>query len=237
MIRLYDVQMDGNGFKAICAVREFAPTVNDPKPLVSDLFDGFQILVMHRKGGVTGISNMSLTLNWTNAAVQESVILFEGVIQTGEQATECEVYGAYMEDNLVFGGQTSFVDDYTEAGAIQPFEPLRARVDNLLVFNTDFFTGLQSDSVTMDQFHLNRLDAEMDAKPNNTNEDGWGWWSFNVSPDQISDLHFVPDVSAETRQIGMTNFYMVDIPMYNELDSARAEAYYYLEQSPVFSGQ
>ena len=26
----------------------------------------------------------------------------------------------------------------------------------------------------MDQFHLNSLDAELDAKPNNNNEDGWG---------------------------------------------------------------
>ena len=56
VIRLYNVQMDGNGYKAICAVREFAPTVSDPKPLVSDLFDGFQILVMHRKGGVAGLA-------------------------------------------------------------------------------------------------------------------------------------------------------------------------------------
>ena len=41
IIRLYNVQMDGNGYKAICAVRSL-PTVSDPKPLVSDLFDGFQ---------------------------------------------------------------------------------------------------------------------------------------------------------------------------------------------------
>ena len=89
----------------------------------------------------------------------------------------------------------------------------------------------------MDQFHLNSLDAELDAKPNNNNEDGWGWWSFDLAPEQMGDLHFVSDMSSETRQIGMTNFYLVTNPMYNELDSVGAEAYYYYDQSPVFSGQ
>ena len=89
---------------------------------------------------------MSLTLNWTNAAVQESIILFEGVIQSAEPSSECDAYSPYMPDDLVFAGQTPFVHDHTESGSIQPFEPLRARVDNLLLFNTDFFTGLQTDN-------------------------------------------------------------------------------------------
>ena len=53
----------------------------------------------------------------------------------------------------------------------------------------------------MDQFHLNSLDAELDAKPNNNNEDGWGWWSFDLAPEQMGDLHFVSDMSSETRQL------------------------------------
>ena len=119
---------------------------------------------------------------------------------------------------------------------VQP-QPLRARVDNLMLFTPEFFLGFGNNTLAAIDFHPDNVGAGLDASSALMGEDGWGWWPFDISAGQTGDFHWVSDQSGETMYQNMGNFYMVGIPEYNEYDSAGAEAYYYDGQSPALSGQ
>ena len=106
-----------------------------------------------------------------------------------------------------------------------------------MLFTPEFFVGLGNNTFSVVDFHPDNVWSELDASSALMDEDGWGWWPFDISPGQMGDFHWVPDESGETMYQYMGNFYMVGIPNYNEYDSAGAEAYYYDGQSPALSGQ
>ena len=71
----------------------------------------------------------------------------------------------------------------------------------------------------------------------NDEEDGWGWWPFDLSDGQMGDFHFVRDETLQMQSQGMSSFFIVGNPEYNEIDSAGASAYYYNENTHALSGQ
>ena len=57
---------------------------------------------------------------------------------------------------------------------VQP-QPLRARVDNLMLFTPEFFLGFGNNTAAID-FHPDNVGAGLDASSALMGEDGWGWW-------------------------------------------------------------
>ena len=92
-----------------------------------------------------------------------------------------------------------------------------------MLFNSSFFIGLTNEAFTEHDFHPGNVGRGLDAMSAMFNEDGWGWWPFDLSSDHSGDYHWVRDETLETEYPGMNNFYMVGIPHYNDYDSAGAE--------------
>ena len=138
-VRLYNVQEDANGLRAICAYREFAPDSLNDLPSVSDLIDGFQILILHRNTPGSSNSEMTLILQRTQGTTNISQTLFEDIVDSAIRSQDCTNFTQYMTDSLVFGGQTPFVNNFSErVNMVQP-QPLRARVDDLMLFVPEFY--------------------------------------------------------------------------------------------------
>ena len=234
-VRLYNVKVDSDGDKNLCAVREFAPPDWSQYPSISELVDGFQLLVLHRQVGEPS-SSLTLLLQRTDTDSPEPIIskaLFTEVTANATPHEDCAGDPGYLTSHLIFGGQTHIEANYSSRrNMVQP-QPLRARVDNLMLFTTEFFVELGNNTPSAIGFHPDNVQSASDAN----DIDGWGWWPFDLSDDQMGDFHFVRDETLQMQSQGMSNFFIVGNPEYNEIDSAGASAYYYNENTHALSGQ
>ena len=114
-------------------------------------------------------------------------------------------------------------------------QPLRARVD-INTFDPRVLVEFGNNTPSVIDFHPDNIRSNIDAKPGLDNIDGWGWWSFDIGPEQTGDYHWLPDDGYQTG-IKAGVFLHGWNPEYNEYDSAGAEAYYYNGESPALSGQ
>ena len=99
--------LDGT-VRNVCGVK-FSPDGTFDLPAVSDLLMGFRFYFITEAQQVLR-RVVTLFLQTTNAADNQTQLLFADVRDTGQIAPDCLTMTNYMTQSLVFAGQTPFVN-------------------------------------------------------------------------------------------------------------------------------
>ncbi len=212
IVRVYRLQVVEESIEACQFMEyEYGDTVD-----LSDIENGFQLLLVNH-----GTDDFSTRIRLVTDGREEAYFVQQ--LPT-TMSGQCGASSDFSPYKIHFGKQTNFVLPADAPEMPEPIQPIRARVDDLMIFTPLMIENLSN----FEQLDLFEPTRTLDADTADANRDGVGWWNFSLQPNQNDQFERVLDESLQTMHPGANTWFMLDAATGQTLSSEEARGNYYV---------